>query len=119
MHPRSAARAGAFLFIVTSVVSAAFVLGTFSSQGDENPPPRVRLIWGALLGLLSVAMILSGSVESVKAVSELFIPISGEITAVNPALEDSPELVNKAPYELGWMIEVYRRHMLAQPAKQG
>ncbi len=56
----------AFLFIVTSVVSAAFVLGTFSSGGDANPAPRLRLIWGILLGLLSVAMILSGSVDSVK-----------------------------------------------------
>ena len=61
----------AFLFIVTSVVSAAFVLGTFSTGGDENPPPRVRLIWGALLGLLSVAMILSGSVDSVKILISL------------------------------------------------
>ncbi|KIC43107.1 glycine/betaine ABC transporter [Ruegeria sp. ANG-R] len=61
----------AFLFIVTSVVSAAFVLGTFSTGGDENPPPRVRLLWGALLGLLSVAMILSGSVDSVKILISL------------------------------------------------
>ncbi|SHI82309.1 choline/glycine/proline betaine transport protein/glycine betaine transporter [Shimia gijangensis] len=61
----------AFLFIVTSVVSAAFVLGTFSTAGDANPPPRIRLIWGALLGLLSVAMILSGSVEKVKILISL------------------------------------------------
>ncbi len=61
----------AFLFIVTSVVSAAFVLGTFSTAGDPNPPPKVRLIWGALLGLLSVAMILSGSVDSVKILISL------------------------------------------------
>jgi glycine betaine transporter len=61
----------AFLFIVTSVVSAAFVLGTFSTSGDPNPPPKIRLIWGVLLGLLSVAMILSGSVESVKVLISL------------------------------------------------
>lgn len=61
----------AFLFIVTSVVSAAFVLGTFSTGGDPNPPPRIRLIWGVLLGVLSVAMILSGSVESVKILISL------------------------------------------------
>ncbi|MTI03644.1 BCCT family transporter [Roseibium sp. RKSG952] len=61
----------AFLFIVTSVVSAAFVLGTFSTAGDANPPPKIRLIWGALLGLLSVAMILSGSVDSVKVLISL------------------------------------------------
>ncbi len=47
-----------------------------------------------------------GVVESVKAVAELYMPISGEIVAVNPALEESPELVNKRPYEEGWMIEV-------------
>ena len=47
-----------------------------------------------------------GTVESVKAVSELYMPISGEITAINPDLEDAPELVNNAPYEKGWMIEV-------------
>ena len=47
-----------------------------------------------------------GTVESVKAVSELYIPISGEITAVNASLEDSPELVNNDPYNNGWMLEV-------------
>ena len=47
-----------------------------------------------------------GTVESVKAVSELFMPISGEVTAVNDALEDSPELVNNAPYTDGWMLEI-------------
>ena len=47
-----------------------------------------------------------GTVESVKAVSELNIPIGGEIVAVNSALEDSPELINNTPYSDGWMIEV-------------
>ena len=47
-----------------------------------------------------------GVVESVKAVAELYMPISGEIVALNPTLEDSPELVNREPYEGGWMIEV-------------
>ena len=47
-----------------------------------------------------------GTVESVKAVSELYIPISGEITAVNTSLEDSPELVNNDPYNNGWMLEL-------------
>lgn len=56
----------AFLFIVTSVVSAAFVLGTFSSGGDPDPSPRIRLIWGVLLGLLGAAMILSGSIDAIK-----------------------------------------------------
>lgn len=47
-----------------------------------------------------------GTVESVKAVSELYMPIGGEIVAVNSPLEDAPELVNNTPYAEGWMIEV-------------
>ena len=47
-----------------------------------------------------------GTVESVKAVSELYMPVGGEIVAVNNALEDSPELINNTPYSDGWMIEV-------------
>ena len=47
-----------------------------------------------------------GTVESVKAVSELFLPVGGEIAAVNEALEDSPELVNNEPYTGGWMIRI-------------
>jgi glycine cleavage system H protein len=47
-----------------------------------------------------------GTVESVKAVSELYMPLGGEIVAVNAALEDAPELVNNAPYDKGWMLEV-------------
>ena len=47
-----------------------------------------------------------GTVESVKAVSELYIPIAGEVVAVNPALEDAPELINNSPYTDGWMIEI-------------
>lgn len=47
-----------------------------------------------------------GSVESVKAVSELYIPISGEVTAVNEELEEAPELVNNDCYEGGWIIKV-------------
>ena len=47
-----------------------------------------------------------GSVESVKAVSELFIPVSGEILEVNGLLADSPELANTSPYDEGWMVAV-------------
>ncbi|MBS3682127.1 glycine cleavage system protein GcvH [Ornithinibacillus massiliensis] len=47
-----------------------------------------------------------GSVESVKTVSELYAPISGKIVEVNTDLEDSPELVNEAPYEGAWMIVI-------------
>jgi glycine cleavage system H protein len=47
-----------------------------------------------------------GTVESVKAVSEIYMPVSGEIVAVNEGLADAPELVNKEPYGGGWMIEI-------------
>ncbi len=47
-----------------------------------------------------------GTVESVKAVSELYMPLAGEVVAVNADLEDAPELVNNAPYDTGWMLEV-------------
>ena len=47
-----------------------------------------------------------GTVESVKAVAELFMPVGGEVLAVNGELEEAPELVNKDPYQGGWMIEI-------------
>jgi len=47
-----------------------------------------------------------GVVESVKAVSDVYSPVSGEITEVNAALETAPEQVNNAPYTDGWMIKV-------------
>lgn len=47
-----------------------------------------------------------GSIESVKAVSELFSPVTGEVTEVNEALADKPELVNTDPYGDGWMIRI-------------
>lgn len=47
-----------------------------------------------------------GSVESVKAVSDLFAPVSGEVVEVNAALAGQSELVNKSPHDAGWMIKV-------------
>lgn len=47
-----------------------------------------------------------GSIESVKAVSELFSPVGGEVIEVNEALADKPELVNTDPYGDGWMIKI-------------
>jgi len=47
-----------------------------------------------------------GEIESVKAVSELFSPVTGEVIETNAALNDSPELVNDAPYGDGWMLRV-------------
>ena len=47
-----------------------------------------------------------GSVESVKAVSEIFTPVSGNVSGVNDSLNDEPEKVNKDPYGEGWMIKI-------------
>nr|WP_321397606.1 glycine cleavage system protein GcvH [uncultured Desulfobacter sp.] len=47
-----------------------------------------------------------GSVESVKAVSEIYLPISGEIVEINADLEDAPELVNTDCYDKGWLVKI-------------
>jgi len=47
-----------------------------------------------------------GSVESVKAVSEIFCPVGGEITEINSKLEESPELINESPHQKAWMVKV-------------
>ncbi len=47
-----------------------------------------------------------GTVEAVKTVSELFSPVSGEISEINELLEDDPELVNNDPYGKGWMVKI-------------
>lgn len=48
----------------------------------------------------------AGVVESVKAASDIYAPVSGEVVAVNEALEDAPETVNESPYDEGWMFRV-------------
>jgi glycine betaine transporter len=67
----SAVVVAAFLFIVTSVVSAAFVLGMFSTGGDLNPSVKVKLSWGVVLGALGLVMILSGSIDVIKTIIAL------------------------------------------------
>ena len=47
-----------------------------------------------------------GTIEAVKTVSDLYMPVTGEIIEVNADLEDNPELVNQDPYEGGWMIKI-------------
>jgi glycine cleavage system H protein len=47
-----------------------------------------------------------GTVESVKAVSEIFAPVSGEVVAVNETLGDAPETVNNDPYDAGWILKI-------------
>jgi glycine betaine transporter len=61
----------AFLFVVTSVVSAAFVLGMLSTGGSLDPPVKVKLIWGVVLGALGLVMILSNSIEAVRSIIAL------------------------------------------------
>ncbi|HEY0811844.1 MAG TPA: glycine cleavage system protein GcvH [Pseudonocardia sp.] len=48
----------------------------------------------------------AGEVESTKSVSDLFAPVSGTVVAVNEALSDTPELINSAPYQDGWMLDI-------------
>ena len=47
-----------------------------------------------------------GTVEAVKTVSDLFMPVSGEVLEINPAISDTPEVVNKDPYGEGWLIKL-------------
>lgn len=54
-------------------------------------------------------------VESVKAVSDVYAPLSGEIVAVNEALADEPEAINQDPYGKGWLVKV----KLSEPSEQG
>ena len=51
-----------------------------------------------------------GTVESVKAVSEIYSPVSGEVTAVNGKLQDHPELLNSDPHAAAWLIRVHLSH---------
>lgn len=54
-----------------------------------------------------------GTIEAVKTVSDLYMPVDGDVLSVNPALEDTPELINSSPFEAGWMIRV----KLSDPAQ--
>ncbi|MDR9374285.1 MAG: glycine cleavage system protein GcvH [Schleiferiaceae bacterium] len=54
-----------------------------------------------------------GSIEAVKTVSDLFMPVSGEVTEFNEDLEETPELVNEDPYEKGWIVKI----KLSDPAE--
>ncbi len=62
----------------------------------ELPKPGDRVTQNAQMG----------EVESVKAVSELFSPVSGEVAAVNDDVKNAPELLNESPHEKGWLIRV-------------
>ena len=62
----------------------------------ELPAPGATITQGETFGV----------VESVKAASDLYAPLSGEVLAANAALNDSPDLVNKEPFQGGWMLKV-------------
>ncbi len=47
-----------------------------------------------------------GTIEAVKTVSDLFMPVSGKVLEINPKIEDEPELINKDPYGEGWLIKI-------------
>jgi glycine cleavage system H protein len=57
-----------------------------------------------------------GTVESIKAVSELYSPFSGKVTKVNSELTNHPELVNQSPYEDGWIIEIAPSNLVEEKA---
>ena len=54
-----------------------------------------------------------GTIEAVKAVSDLFAPVDGEVVELNTAMKDHPEVVNKDPYGAGWMVKI----IIADPAQ--
>jgi glycine cleavage system H protein len=56
-----------------------------------------------------------GTIEAVKTVSDMFMPVGGEVVEVNPSLEQSPDAVNKDPYGNGWMIKI----RISDPAEEG
>lgn len=56
-----------------------------------------------------------GTIEAVKTVSDMFMPVSGEVLEVNSALEESPEVVNKDPYGKGWMVKI----KMSDPSEKG
>ncbi len=51
-----------------------------------------------------------GTIDAVKTVSDLFAPVSGEVTAFNTELKDNPALINQSPYEKGWMVRIKMRN---------
>ncbi len=68
---RTATILAAFLFVLTSVVSAGFTLAMIGTGGDENPSPRLRTIWGVILGALGLAMVLVGDIALVRSIIAL------------------------------------------------
>lgn len=70
----------------------------------------VVFVEGPEIGTVVAAGDELGSLESVKAVSEIYSPVSGEVIAVNKTLEDSPEHINEDPYQAGWIARIQLTH---------
>ena len=85
-------------------------------QGDEATVGITDFAQGELGDIVYVevetigktldAGVVFGTVEAVKTVSDLYLPVSGTITQINPAIANSPELVNNDPYGEGWMVKM-------------
>src|SRR2546423_8645009 len=76
---------------------------TDSAQGELGDVVYVEL---PKVGATVARRGVFGTIEAVKAVSELYAPVAGTVTEVNPALEGDPALVNRDPYGAGWMIKL-------------
>jgi len=81
----------------------ATVGGTDFAQGELGDIVYVEI---ETLGETFSAEEVFGSVEAVKTVSDLMMPVSGEILSLNQALEATPELINTDPYEAGWLVKI-------------
>ncbi len=91
-------------YVKTTPDPAVVTVGiTDFAQGELGDVVFVELPKvGAKFGKMDVF----GTIEAVKAVSELFSPLAGEVVAVNPALESDPAVINRDPYGDGWMIRL-------------
>ena len=81
----------------------AYVGITDFAQGELGDIVYVDI---ATVGQTLAADTVFGTVEAVKTVSDLFLPVAGTIEEINPALADEPELINSDPYGKGWMVRV-------------
>ena len=76
------------------------------SEFAQSEPGEIVFVCVESEGEVVEAGEVFGSIEAVKTVSDLVMPVTGEVLEVNPELEDAPELVNEDPYGKGWIIKV-------------
>lgn len=89
-----------------AVVSAFFIKGFFYDHGRKFPSPYVNFQLRADLGATVAAGDPVAVVESVKAASDVYTPVSGEILEVNEELSNDPSLINSDPYGAGWLYKI-------------